>query len=154
LLLASGVASAQETDAGTLPDYRKLGALGARVPVWVVAQLHLYFAAFILGVPMFSVLIELIGIWTKDERYDKLAKEFAKLLVTATAITALFGAIFLLLLTSLYPRSFHYISNIFAPAFLFYGLLFFGETFALYLYTRTQRTPVRPQRSMPATEAP
>jgi cytochrome bd-type quinol oxidase subunit 1 len=100
----------------------------------MAAQLHLFFAAFILGVPMFSVLIEFIGIWKKDDHYDKLAREFAKLLVTATGITALFGAILLLLLVSLYPSFFSYMSSIFSPAFAFYGLLFFAESLTMYVY--------------------
>ena len=54
--------------------------------------------------------------------------------MTAMAITALFGAIFLLLLTCLYTRFFGYISNIFAPAFAFYGLLFFAKSLTMYLY--------------------
>lgn len=134
LTLSPGIAWAQESGAEALSDYRKLGVLGARIPLWGVAQLHLFFAAFILGVPMFSVLIEFIGIWTKDERYDRLAKEFAKLLVTATAITALFGAVLLILLTTLYPSFFSYFTGIFAPAFVFYGLLFFAESLTMYLY--------------------
>ena len=132
--LATKIAFAQGAGPDSVPDYRTLGPFGARVPIWMIAQLHLFFAAFILGVPIFSVLIELIGIWTKDPRYDRLAKDFAKLLVTATALTALFGGVFLLLLTALYPKFWGYISNIFAPAFAFYGFLFFAESFTMYLY--------------------
>jgi hypothetical protein len=32
----------------------------------------------VLGVPMFAVVCELIGITTKEQRYDKLAKEFTR----------------------------------------------------------------------------
>lgn len=134
LLLTAACAWPQETGIDVSAEYRSLGSYGARVPVWIVAQLHLYFAAFILGVPMFSVLIEFIGIGTKSERYDRLAKDFAKLLVTATALTALFGATFLILLTTLYPRFFGYLAGIFGPAFTFYGLLFFAESLTMYVY--------------------
>ena len=134
LLLTTKIASAQEAGTGSTAEYHTLGALGGRVPVWMAAQLHLFFAAFILGVPMFSVLIEFIGILKKDDHYDQLAREFAKLLVTATGITALFSAILLLLLVSLYPSFMNYISSIFSPAFAFYGLLFFAESLTMYVY--------------------
>jgi hypothetical protein len=44
------------------------------VAIWVTAQVHLMFAAFVLGVPMFAVIAEAIGIWGKDEKYDRLAR--------------------------------------------------------------------------------
>ena len=45
--------------------------IGSRVAVWIVAQIHLYFAAFVLGVPIFAVTVEFIGMRTKDPRYDQ-----------------------------------------------------------------------------------
>ena len=59
--------------------YREFPLIGSRTAVWIVAQLHLNFAAFILGVPIFSVLVEFVGICTKNQEYDKTAKEFIKL---------------------------------------------------------------------------
>ena len=53
------------------------------------AEVHLMFAAFVLGVPMFAVITELIGILGKDEKYDKMSKEFTRLLVFAYSATAL-----------------------------------------------------------------
>ena len=41
------------------PAYRAFPVLGSRLAVWAVAQLHLNFAAFILGVPIFAVIIKL-----------------------------------------------------------------------------------------------
>ena len=35
--------------------------IGARTAVWVAAQLHLYFAAFVLGAPIFIVVCEYLG---------------------------------------------------------------------------------------------
>ena len=40
----------------------------SRVAVWVAAQVHLLFAAFVLGVPMFAVVAEAIGIFGGDEK--------------------------------------------------------------------------------------
>ena len=57
-------------------DYRPFPKIGSRTAIWVVAQLHLLFAAFVLAVPLFALIIEFIGYKTKDKRYDKLAHEF------------------------------------------------------------------------------
>ena len=45
--------------------------VGSRVAVWVLAQLHLLFAAFVLAVPIFALIIEFIGYRTGDKRYDR-----------------------------------------------------------------------------------
>jgi len=71
---------------------------------------------------------------TCDSRYDKLAKEFTKLLTSAYATTALFGGILLFLLIGLYPKLMSYLTDIFFPSFLVYCVLFLLETVTLYLY--------------------
>src|SRR5690606_36570201 len=38
------------------PAYRTVPRIGSRVVIWVVAQLHLMFAAFVLAVPMFALI--------------------------------------------------------------------------------------------------
>ncbi len=66
--------------------------------VWIIAQLHLLLAGFVLGVPIFAWLCEIVGWKSGEKRYDKLAKEFTKLLTSSYATTALFGGILLFLL--------------------------------------------------------
>jgi hypothetical protein len=61
-------------------EYRTVPVVGSRVAIWAVAQLHLLFAAFVLAVPIFALIIEAIGYKTGDPRYDRLAHEFSKLL--------------------------------------------------------------------------
>lgn len=39
-------------------------------------MLHLMFGAFIVGVPIFASIVEIIGWRTGDARYDRLAHEF------------------------------------------------------------------------------
>ncbi|MBI3399308.1 MAG: hypothetical protein HY026_08810, partial [Deltaproteobacteria bacterium] len=34
-------------------EYRQFGGLDSRKLVWFLAQMHLYFGAFVLGVPLF-----------------------------------------------------------------------------------------------------
>ncbi len=108
--------------------------LPSRLIVWVVAQMHLMFAAFVLAVPIFAVIAEIIGWRTKDAKYDKLAKEFTHLLSAAFAITAAFGALLAFFLFGLYPNFMQYLMGIFDRTMYLYGLIFFGEIFALYLY--------------------
>jgi cytochrome d ubiquinol oxidase subunit I len=116
------------------PVYRAFPVVGSRVAVWVVAELHLMFAAFVLAVPLFAFIIELIGYLTGDKRYDALAYEFTKLLSTSFSFTASFGGFLTFLLIMLYPAFTNYLMEIFSPTFLPYVGLFFFEAGFLYSY--------------------
>jgi cytochrome bd-type quinol oxidase subunit 1 len=131
-LLAVLPAEAQE--AAKEPAYRSFPVLGSRLAVWAIAQLHLNFAAFILGVPIFAVIIEVIGWRTRDERYDWLSHELVKLTFAAFSTTALLGALLLFLFIGYYPRFYAYMTSIFFPTYWVYALLFFAETFTVYLW--------------------
>ena len=120
--------------ADTAGAYRDFPIIGSRAAVWIAAEIHLMFAAFVLGVPMFAVVAEAIGIFGKDQRYDRLSKEFTRLLLIAYSATALWGATFTFLLATLYPKFFAYLLAIFAPSIWVYGAIFFFESFTLYLY--------------------
>ena len=125
-------AGAQE--AAKEPAYRDFPLLGSRLAVWAVAQLHLNFAAFILGVPIFAVIIEIIGWRTGEARYDWLSHEFVKLTFAAFSTTALLGAFLLFLFVGYYPKFWTYMTSIFFPTYWVYALLFFAETFTVYLW--------------------
>jgi cytochrome bd-type quinol oxidase subunit 1 len=115
-------------------EYRTFPIVGSRVAIWAVAQLHLLFAAFVLAVPIFAIIIEVIGYKTGDVRYDRLAYEFTKLLSTSFSLTATFGAFLTFMLIALYPKFTNYLMSVFSPTFLPYVLLFFAEAFFLYTY--------------------
>ncbi|MGH7391374.1 MAG: cytochrome ubiquinol oxidase subunit I [Candidatus Rokuibacteriota bacterium] len=136
VLLAVVVATVpvQAQDAGKEPAYRSFPLIGSRLAVWAVAQLHLNFAAFILGCPIFAVIIEIVGWRTRNERYDWLAHEFVKLTFAAFSATALLGALLLFLLIGYYPKFWAYMTSIFFPTYWIYALLFFAETFIVYLW--------------------
>ena len=102
--------------------------------IWMVAQLHLLFAAFVLAVPIFALIVEAIGYKTGDPRYDRLAHEFTKLLSVSFSLTATFGAALTFMLIILYPKFTNYLMSVFSPTFLPYVLLFFAEAFFLYTY--------------------
>ena len=139
LLLAAGalLVSAlpvEAQQAAREATYRTFPVLGSRLAVWAVAQLHLNFAAFILGVPIFAVIIEIIGWRTGDARYDWLSHEFVKLTFAAFSTTALLGALLLFLFVGYYPKFWTYMTSIFFPTYWVYALLFFAETFTVYLW--------------------
>ena len=138
---AQGLAAekaAAETKAQAKPyveaEYRTFPVVGSRVAIWAVAQLHLLFAAFVLAVPIFALIVEAIGYKTGDMRYDRLAHEFAKLLSVSFSLTATFGAALTFMLIILYPKFTNYLMSVFSPTFLPYVLLFFAEAFFLYTY--------------------
>src|SRR5256885_8666574 len=111
---------ALQVAADTTGAYGHFPFIGARAAVWIAAEVHLMFAAFVLGVPMFAVICELIGIVGKEIRYDKISKEFTRLLVFAYSATALWGAVLLFFLITLYPRFWVYMSRIFSLSIWIY----------------------------------
>ncbi|MFQ5631115.1 MAG: cytochrome ubiquinol oxidase subunit I [bacterium] len=115
-------------------EYRKFPVIGSRVFVWVAAELHLMFAAFVLAVPMFALVIEFIGFKTRDRRYDKLAYEFTKLLSVSFSLTATLGVVLTFGLMIFYPKVINYMVSVFSWTFLPYVLLFFFEAGFLYAY--------------------
>ena len=117
----------------TRADYPDIG-FSSRSIVWVVAQMHLFFGALVLAVPLFVLAIELVGVRSGDPRYDSMAHEFMKISLTAYSITALFGGTLALALFLLYPGLMEYLMRVFGAQMLVYALLFFLESLLLYIY--------------------
>ena len=115
-------------------DYRPFPVIGSRVLVWCLAQGHLLFAAFVLGVPIFALIAEVLGVVLKNERYDGLAKNFTRLLAMSYTITAATGALLLVALVGLYPRFMAHMGKVFDPTWGFYVAVIFGEALFAYLY--------------------
>ncbi len=108
---------------------------GNRAGVWVVAQLHILFAAFILGAPIFVVVAEWLGYKNNDPKYDRLAKEVIKVTVILYSMTALTGGLFIFVLLGTYPDfSTWLIKHFFLVFAVIYPLLFILETIILYAY--------------------
>src|SRR5713226_9542447 len=110
--------------ADTSRAYGEFPVIGARAAVRIAAEVHL----------MFAVVTEAIGIFGKDQRYDRLSKEFTRLLLVAYSATAIWGAILVFFLATLYPKFWSYLTAIFGPSMWAYTGLFFCESFTLYLY--------------------
>lgn len=132
LLLLPATAVFAET--GSSVSYRDIGGIGSRNLIWMLSQIHILFGAFVLGVPIFVILVEIIGITTKDKRYDRLAKEFTDLIVACFATTATLGILFLFALLVFYPELMRVMAGIFKPAYYVYIGLFLGETASIYYY--------------------
>ena len=130
LIGTPALAASQEAN----PDYRALPFISSRVAMWIIAELHLMFAAFVLAVPMFALIIEFIGYKTGDKRFDQLAYDFTKLLSVSFSFTATLGALLTFGLIVLYPALTRYLVKIFSWTFLPYVLLFFFEAVFLYAY--------------------
>jgi len=114
--------------------YGDFPVVGRRIAIWAIAQLHLMFGAFVVGVPLFILIIEIMGAATKSQRYDDLAHEFTRLLSVAFSTTATFGGILVFFLIGLYPTFTNFLARIFFPSMVVYVFLFFGESFSMYLY--------------------
>ncbi|MBI4590877.1 MAG: cytochrome ubiquinol oxidase subunit I, partial [Candidatus Rokubacteria bacterium] len=138
LVVPLAVALAAETQVtpapSAPPDYRSFFGGNARLVIWIVAQVHLMFGAFVLGVPIFASIVEIIGWRTGDPRYDRLAHEFTALLSAAFSTTAAFGGLLVFSLVGLYPKFMAFLTSIFHTTYYIYALLFFAEGFTLYLY--------------------
>ena len=125
--------------ASDYPSYKLPYPLGeSRIIVWFIAQQHLFFGSFVLAVPIFCMVIELVGMLMKDrvegKRYDDLAHHFIKISLTAYSVTAILGGLLLFTFITLYPDFFRYIAGIFKPAMHIYALLFLAESGSLYIY--------------------
>lgn len=125
---------------GTEEAYRAFPVIGSRVWIWIIAQLHLNFAAFVLGVPIFAVAMEYMGWKKNDQRMDKIAHDFAKLFTVGYTITAIFGTILLISLPILYPKFMDHMMKILGPTWWLYIVLMYIETVivAYYYYSWNQ----------------
>jgi hypothetical protein len=110
----------------------------SRVLLWFANQQHLYYGSFVLAVPIFCMVIEFMGMVTKDKamakRYDQLAYDFIKISLTAYSITAILGGILIFTFLTLYPAFFGYLSSIFRPVMHIYALMFVAESGTIYIY--------------------
>ena len=126
--------SAQELGASSV----NLPYTGNRTAVWVVAQLHILFAAFILGAPIFVVIAEWLGYRKQDPRYDRMAKEITKVTVILFSLTAVTGGFFIFVLLAAYPEFTTWFINQFYIVFaVLYPALFIIETILMYAYLYT-----------------
>jgi len=97
--------------------YPRYGSFDNRTFVWFVTQQHTYFGGFVLALPIFCVIIELIGLFTRDKsvaaRYDCLARDFLRVSLLALSLTAVVGTLMLGMFIWLYPSFMRYMGGTF-----------------------------------------
>ncbi len=133
--IVSGAPAPKTTDG--IKDYPRYN-FESRVLLWFANQQHLYYGSFVLAVPIFCMIIEFMGVVTKDramaKKYDQLAYDFVKISLTAYSLTAILGGILIFTFLTLYPAFFLYLSSIFRPVMHIYALMFVAESGTLYIY--------------------
>ncbi|MBI2916638.1 MAG: cytochrome ubiquinol oxidase subunit I [Chloroflexi bacterium] len=112
----------------------EVSLINDRVVIWVVAQLHLLFAAFVLGAPIFIVVSEYLGMRSGDGRYERLARETMKIVAMSYSLTALFGGAMTFVLVAKYQQLSNFLFQRFYPVFGTYAILLVVETALMYLY--------------------
>ncbi len=118
--------------------YARYGSLDNRILIWFVTQQHTYFGGFVLALPIFCVIIELMGLLARDgaraARYDRMARDFLKVSLLALSLTAVVGSLMLWLFIALYPSFMRYMGGTFKTMMPIYALVFVAESFVLAAY--------------------
>lgn len=118
--------------------YPRFGGINNRVLIWFVTQQHTYFGGFVLALPFFCVILEFLGLRSRDPKmavwYDLLAREVMKVVVLALSVTAVLGAVMLSLFILLYPAFMTYMGGTFRNLMPVYAAVFIGESVLLIGY--------------------
>ncbi|MFM8552697.1 MAG: cytochrome ubiquinol oxidase subunit I [Nitrospiraceae bacterium] len=118
--------------------YPRYGSFDNRTFVWFVTQQHTYFGGFVLALPIFCVIIELIGLFTRDKtvaaRYDALARDFLRVSLLALSLTAVVGSLMLSMFLWLYPSFMRYMGGTFKAMMPVYAFVFVAESACLIAY--------------------
>lgn len=119
-------------------DYPRYGQLDNRLVIWVITQQHTYFGGFVLALPIFCLILEVMGLLTRDRvasaRYDRLAHDFLRISLIAFSLSSLLGVTLVLALVACYPSFWGYITGVFKPMMGIYALVFLVESGALAVY--------------------
>ena len=106
-----------------------------------MTQQHTYFGGFVLALPIFSLLLEILGVTRKREmarqQFDGLAHDILRVALVALSITAVLGSCMLGLFITLYPGFMDYMGSTFKSLMPMYAAVFVGEAFLITLYYYT-----------------
>jgi cytochrome bd-type quinol oxidase subunit 1 len=122
----------------TAADYPRYRNVDNRLAIWVITQQHTYFGGFVLSLPIFCLIIEVMGLMSRDRltaaRYDRLARDFLRISLIAFSVSSLLGVGLVTAFALLYPAFLSYISGVFKPMMWIYAVVFLAESAALCLY--------------------
>jgi len=118
--------------------YSGIGSFDSRLLVWFVTQLHTYFGGLVLALPIFCVLLEFLGLSSRNParalRYDGLAWDLAKVGLLALSVTAVVGSLMLGTFLYFYPSFMMYMGGTFKDFMPVYAIVFVGESLLLVTY--------------------
>ena len=118
--------------------YSGIGSFDSRLLVWFVTQLHTYFGGLVLALPIFCVLLEFLGLSSRNParalRYDGLARDLAKVGLLALSVTSVVGSLMLGTFLYFYPSFMMYMGGTFKDFMPVYAIVFVGESLLLVTY--------------------
>ena len=96
--------------------------IGKNVVIAVLVQSHILFATFIIGAVLIAATSEYLGMVTKQNNYERFARNLARFVVLLFASGAALAITFVLALVTLFPVFFSILQNIFFWVFLVGGM--------------------------------
>src|ERR687885_3042761 len=108
--------------------------VGKNVVIAVLFQTHVLFATFIIGAVIIAATSEYLGMITKQSRYERFARNLARLVVLLFASGAALAITFVLALVTLFPIFFSYLQNVFFWVFLVEAFMFLGQIIIVYAW--------------------
>jgi cytochrome bd ubiquinol oxidase subunit I len=111
--------------------------IGKSVVIAILVQSHILIATFILGAALIAPTAEYLGMVTKQTKYERFARNLARLIVLLFASGSALAITFVLALVTLFPVFFSYLQNIFFWVFFVEAFLFLGVIIILYAWYNT-----------------
>jgi cytochrome d ubiquinol oxidase subunit I len=108
--------------------------LGKNAVIAILVQTHILIAAFILGAALIAPTAEYLGMVTKEPKYERFARNLARLIVLLFATGSALAITFVLALITLFPIFFSYLNNIFFWVFFIEAFMFLGVIIILYAW--------------------
>jgi cytochrome d ubiquinol oxidase subunit I len=108
--------------------------IGKNVVIAVLVQSHILFATFIIGAVLIAATSEYLGMVTKQNNYERFARNLARFVVLLFASGAALAVTFVLALVTLFPVFFSILQNIFFWVFLVEAFMFLGQIIIVYAW--------------------
>src|SRR5918999_1145428 len=108
--------------------------IGKNVVIAVLVQTHILFATFIIGAVLIAATSEYLGMVTKQNNYERFARNLARFVVLLFASGAALAITFVLALVTLFPVFFSILQNIFFWVFLVEAFMCLGQIIIVYAW--------------------
>lgn len=108
--------------------------IGKNIVIAILVQSHILIATFILGAALIAPPAEYLGMVTKQAKYERFARNLARLIVLLFASGSALAITFVLALVTLFPVFFSYLQNIFFWVFFVEAFMFLAVIIVLYAW--------------------